>query len=78
MIPALLAVSLTALSWDDGRVKLNVPSTVQIRERKENFETMEYDLFEGDGTQPLLTIIDGGGAYDFTKYKKLCLNGRQA
>ena len=80
MLPSLVlvAASTTLLSLDSGRLHLEVPSTVHLRQSNVNFETSAYFLYEGDDKEPLLVIIDGGGAYDLHSFARLCLNGRRA
>lgn len=74
----LLAASTTMLSLDGGRLHLEVPSRVHVRQANVNWETEAYDLYEGDDKQPFVVIIDGGGAYHRHTFAKFCLNGRQA
>lgn len=78
LLEAVLAVSTTSLSFDEGHFSMSVPSTVQVKQQKVNFETAEYDLYEPGDTTSFLQIVDGGGAYDLLAFKDACLNGRQA
>jgi len=78
LVAALLAATSTTLSLDDGHLHLTVPATVRVQQQKVNFETREYDLYDGDSKTPLLQIVDGGGSYDLTAFSKTCLNGRPA
>lgn len=74
----LLAVALTTLALGDGHLTMSIPPGVHLKKNAVNFETEEYDLYEGSDTAPLLTVIDGGGAYDLSAFKKTCLNSRPA
>jgi hypothetical protein len=74
----LLAASLVTLTLDDGQVTMSVPTSISVKKNSVNFETTEYDLYDGNDATPLLTVIDGGGSYDLTAFNKTCLNGSPA
>ena len=76
LLAIVIAVSMTPLSLDEGHLKLSVPSNVQVREQRLNFETAEWDLYEPGNALPILQIVDGGGSYDLSSLDKGCLNGR--
>jgi hypothetical protein len=74
----LLAASLVALTLDDGQVTMSVPTSIHVKKHSVNFETTEFDLYDGNDATPLLAFIDGGGSYDLTAFSKTCLNGSPA
>jgi hypothetical protein len=73
-----LAASFATLTLDDGQVTLSVPTSMHVKKQPVNFETTEYDLYDGNDPTPLLTVIDGGGSYDLTAFTKTCLNASPA
>jgi hypothetical protein len=78
LLAALLAATSTTLSLDDGHLRLKVPASIRVQQQKVNFETVEYDLYDGGSKTPLLQIVNGGGSYDLAAFSKTCLNGRPA
>jgi hypothetical protein len=74
----LLAASLTTLTLDDAHVTMSVSTSISVKKHSVNFETTEYDLYDGNDAAPLLTIVDGGGSYDLATFRKTCLNGSPA